>query len=85
MNSEACGECAGSPRRLARQSHYFSYRAFLPSVLLAGQDGSSSFFSWLHQLSVGANKTYRPKTDQRVSLQQITPRIRSIRFSSFSS
>lgn len=22
MNSEACGECAGSPRRLARQSHY---------------------------------------------------------------
>lgn len=55
MNSEACGECAGSPRRLARQSHYFNYRAFLPSVLLAGQDGSSSFFSWLHQLSVGAN------------------------------
>lgn len=23
MNSEACGECAGSPRRLERQSHYF--------------------------------------------------------------
>lgn len=37
MNSEACGECAGSPRRLARQSHYFNYRAFLPSVLLAGR------------------------------------------------
>ena len=41
MNSKACGECAGSPRRLARQSHYFNYRVFLPSVLLAGQDGSS--------------------------------------------
>lgn len=61
-----------------------NYRAFLPSVLLAEQDGSSSFFSWLHQLSVDGNKTYRPTTDQRVSFQQITPRIRSMRFSSFS-
>ena len=47
--------------------------AFVPSVLFGRQDGSSSLFSWLYQLSVGANKTYRPKNDERVRLQQITP------------